>query len=92
MKILAVLLLALSFSTAASATMCYQIFTPANVLVWQGKTPPVPLDSLDLNDEVGKMVPSGHLVIIDNQTAPCQAIDTTRGAAPRPDEKKLPDN
>jgi hypothetical protein len=93
MKILSALLLALSFPTTASAALCYQIFTPANALVWQGKTPPVPLDGLDLNDEVRKMVPSGHLVIIeDSNSAPCQAIDTTPGAATKPDVKKLPDN
>ncbi|GHU18927.1 hypothetical protein FACS189475_05220 [Betaproteobacteria bacterium] len=89
MKMLSALLLALSFSTAASAAMCFQIFTPANELVWQGKTPPVPLDIPNINDEVQKMVPTGHLVIIDDRTAPCQAINRTRGAT-RSTERKLP--
>jgi hypothetical protein len=90
---LSALLLALSFSTVASAAMCYQIFSSANALVWQGKTPPVVLDSLDLNDEVKKMVPGGHLIIVDDQNAaPCQPVDTTQWAAPKREEDKLPDN
>jgi hypothetical protein len=68
-------LLALSFSTAASAVGCYQIFTSSNVLVWQGTTPPIPLDRPAIDDEVGKMVPDGHLIIVDDRSAPCQAID-----------------
>ena len=68
-------LLALSFSTAAPATGCYQIFTSSNVLVWQGSRPPIPLDRQEIDDEVRKIVPDGHLIIVDDRSVPCQTID-----------------
>jgi hypothetical protein len=70
-----VALLALSFSTAASAAGCYQIFTSSNVLVWQGIKSPIPLDRPAIDDEVKKMVPDGHLIIVDDQGGPCPAVD-----------------
>ncbi|MDR3299827.1 MAG: hypothetical protein LBU43_07475 [Candidatus Accumulibacter sp.] len=69
-------LLALTFSATASATMCYQIFSSSNVLVWQGNRPPVQLDRPSIEDEVRKMVPGGHLIIVEEQSAPCQPVDT----------------
>jgi hypothetical protein len=74
-------LLALSFSTAASATGCYQIFTSSNVLVWQGTKPPVPLDRPEIDEEVKKMAPDGHLVIVDDQNAPCQTVNALQKPA-----------
>jgi hypothetical protein len=68
-------LLALSFSAAAPAAGCYQIFSSSNVLVWQGTKPPVPLDRPEIDDEVRKLVPGGHLIIVDDRSAPCQLID-----------------
>jgi hypothetical protein len=75
MKILFALL-AFSFSAAASASVCYQIYSPANTLVWQGDRPPIELDHPTIEDEVKKMVPNGHLIIVDDSTAPCLPIDT----------------
>ena len=72
-------LLALSVSTAASAA-CYLIYTPANELVWRSSTPPVAMDTLSINDAVRKLVPKGHLVISNHDSAPCPALDLT---APR---------
>ena len=85
-------LLALSFSTAAPAAGCYQIFTSSNVLVWQGNKPPIPLDRPEIDDEVRKIVPDGHLIIVDDRSAPCQAIDAIPkkpGKAARQGEKPL---
>ncbi|MDR1935117.1 MAG: hypothetical protein LBS49_05985 [Candidatus Accumulibacter sp.] len=70
-------LLALSFSAAASATACYQIYSPSNTLVWQGQRPPISMDRPDLDEEVKKMVPGGHLIVIDDRSVPCQSIDAT---------------
>jgi hypothetical protein len=56
--------------------MCYQIFSSSNVLVWQGNRPPVQLDHPAIDDEVEKMVQGGHLIIIDDHSAPCQPINT----------------
>jgi hypothetical protein len=71
-------LLALSFSTAVAAAGCYQIFTSSNVLVWQGTKPPVPLDRPEIDEEVKKIAPDGHLIIVDDQNAPCQTVNTLR--------------
>lgn len=75
MKKTVVALLALSFSAAASAVTCYQIFSPKNELVWQGNTSPVRLDRADIDDQVAKMVPNGHLIIVDDKNAPCNPVD-----------------
>ena len=72
-------LLALSVSTAASSA-CYMIFAPNNELMWRGTAPPVNMDSPSLQDEVGKIVPNGHLVISNEAFASCPALDLT---APR---------
>lgn len=69
-------LLAFFGSTAASAA-CYLIYTPANELVWRGNTPPVAMDTLELNAAVRKIVPDGHLVISNDDAAPCAALDLT---------------
>jgi hypothetical protein len=74
-------LLALSFSAAASAITCYQIFSPGNVLVWQGSTPPVRLDNANIDEQVAKLVPKGHLIIVDDKNAPCNPINTTPAGA-----------
>jgi hypothetical protein len=77
-------LLAFSFSAAASASVCYQIYSSANVLVWQGDRSPIELDHPTIEDEVKKMVPDGHLIIVDSSAAPCQPIDTRpESATPR---------
>jgi hypothetical protein len=68
-------LLAFSFSTAASAITCYQIFSPANELIWQGNTPPIRLDNANIEEQVAKMVPNGHLIIVDDKNAPCDPIN-----------------
>lgn len=69
-------LLALLFSSAAMSA-CYQIYSPTNQLVWQGNQPPFAMDQLALNDQVMKIVPNGHLIIVDDRTAPCYAFDAT---------------
>jgi len=69
-------LLALSVSTAASSA-CYVIYSSSNEMVWQGTSPPVPMNSVSISDEVQKKVPKGHMVIISNEAAPCPAIDFT---------------
>jgi hypothetical protein len=68
-------LLAFSFSAAVHAAGCYQIFSSSNVLMWQGAQPPVPLDRPEIDDEVKKMVPDGHLIIVDDRSTPCLAVD-----------------
>ena len=70
-------LLALSASTAASAT-CYQIYSPSNELMWQRTTAPVSMDAPSINDEVQKMVPNGHMVIIDDRSTPCPDFDVIK--------------
>jgi hypothetical protein len=70
-------LLVLFVSTAASAA-CYQIYTPANELVWRRTTPPVPMDTAALNDAVRKKVAGGHLIISGDHTEPCTALDLTK--------------
>ena len=65
------------FSTAAFSE-CYSIFTPKNELVWQGMSPPVPMNTPSLNGEVNKMMPKGHLVITNNPAAPCRPLDLTK--------------
>jgi hypothetical protein len=69
-------LLVLSFSTAVSASVCHQIYSSSDVLVWQGIKPPVRLDRPTIEEEVKKMVPDGHLIIIDNHSASCPPVDT----------------
>lgn len=69
-------LLALSVSTAASST-CYLIFDSSNELVWRGTTPPVSMETISINAAVQKIVPKGHLVISNNDTAACPALDLT---------------
>ncbi|MDR2788252.1 MAG: hypothetical protein LBD06_07825 [Candidatus Accumulibacter sp.] len=77
-------LLALSFSAAApAATVCYQIYSSSNTLVWQGSQPPVRLDRPAIEDEVKKMVPGGHLIIVDDHGSLCQPIDTRPGKTSR---------
>ncbi|MFB0936745.1 MAG: hypothetical protein QMB52_13300 [Propionivibrio sp.] len=72
-------LLAFVFSTAASSA-CYMIFAPTNELVWRGMSPPVRMDSPSLRDEIRKIVPNGHLVISNEASVSCPALDLT---APR---------
>ena len=64
------------FSIAASAA-CYLIYTPANELVWRGTYPPVAMDGASLNVSVQKIVPQGHLVVSNDDKAPCSALDLT---------------
>jgi hypothetical protein len=71
-----VALLALSFSAAASAITCYQIFSPGNILVWQGNTPPIRLDNVNIDEQVAKLVPNGHLIIVDDKNIPCNPVNT----------------
>lgn len=67
---------ALSFSAVASAA-CYLIYTPANELVWRDTYPPVAMDTAELNAAVQKKVPQGHLVVANDDKAPCSALDLT---------------
>ena len=69
-------LLALCFSTAASSA-CYMIYAPSNELVWRDALPPVPMDSVSISHEVRKKVPAGHMVIIQDDSAPCLSLDLT---------------
>ena len=75
------MLSSLVISTAASAA-CYQIFAPNNTLVWQNAMAPVPMDSRSIAGEVGKMVPGGHLVIVDDLTTTCYPLDIVPKKAP----------
>ena len=68
-------LLALGASSVASAS-CYLIYTPANELVWRSTTPPVAMDTHELNAAVEKKVPRGHL-IVNNDAVPCPVLDLT---------------
>lgn len=72
--------MALLFSSAATSA-CYQIFSPSNEVVWQGNQPPVAMDTLAIADEVKKIVPNGHLVVVDDRMAPCHPLDATGGKA-----------
>jgi hypothetical protein len=74
------------FLSSVAAAACYQIFSPSGVLVWQGNQPPVAMDNPSLGDEVKRIVPGGHLVIVEGQV-PCRALDTT-GKNPREDDWK----
>ena len=69
-------LLALLISTAAYP-VCYMIYSSSNELVWRGETPPVPMNTPSLDDEVRKKVPKGHMVIVNDLTAPCFPLDVT---------------
>ena len=69
--------LAICFSTAASSA-CYMIYTPSNELVWRDALPPVPMNSASVSHEVRKKVPGGHLVIIQDDSAPCLSMDLTK--------------
>lgn len=69
-------LLALSFSPAALSA-CYQIYSGSNQLVWQSEQPPFRMDRLSIDGEVKKMVPNGHMVIVDDRRTPCPTFDDT---------------
>jgi hypothetical protein len=79
-------LLAIFFSSAAGAT-CYQIFSPANTVVWQGTRPPVAMDDPSIGSAVERIAPGGHLVIVDDVAAPCRSIDLTVKPKPKPARK-----
>jgi hypothetical protein len=64
------------FSTAVFAA-CYLIYSPANELVWRGTSPPVDMDTASLNAAVQKIVPQGHLVVSNDDKAPCSALNLT---------------
>lgn len=85
-----VLLVALVGSTTASA-MCYQIFAPGNELVWQNTTAPVAMDSPSIADEIRKIVPGGHLVIVDDRSAPCPAFDAVKRKSMRERAQEIND-
>lgn len=69
-------LLALSLSATASASVCYQIYSSSNTLVWQGNTSPVPLDYPAIDDEVKRLIPGGHMIIVDDRSSPCRSFGT----------------
>ena len=77
MKVILVVLAA-CFSPAALSA-CYQIFDSSNRLAWQDDEPPVALNRLDLDDEVKKIVPGGHLIIVDDQQTACWPMGSLRG-------------
>ena len=64
------------FSSAVFAA-CYLIYTPANELVWRGTNPPIAMDTSELNAAVQKKVPQGHLVVSNDDKAPCSDLDLT---------------
>ena len=72
MKVI-LIVLAACFSPAALSA-CYQIFDSSNRLAWQGDEPPVALNRLDLDDEVKKIVPGGHLIIVDDRQTVCRPM------------------
>ena len=67
------IVLAACFSPAA-LSVCYQIFDSSNRLAWQGDEPPVAMNRLDLDDEVKRIVPGGHLIIVDDQQTTCRPM------------------
>ena len=69
--------LVLAFSTAAFPA-CYLIYSPANEIVWRGTSPPVAMDTISLNAAVQKIAPRGHLVVSNDDKAPCPALDLTQ--------------
>lgn len=69
--------LALACSTAAFPA-CYLIYTPANEIVWRGTSPPVAMDTAALNAAIQKMVPRGHLIVSNDDKAPCLPLDLTQ--------------
>ena len=73
----AFVLSALALSSVAHGA-CYMIYTPANELVWRATTPPVAMDTLALDAAVHRIVPHGHLIITNDDTAPCRALDLTK--------------
>lgn len=81
-------LLALVVSTAASSA-CFMIFAPSNELVWQGTSAPISMDRVALDDEVHKLVPKGHLVIVDTMGAPCPKLDLTTRTTMRQKAEKI---
>ena len=81
-------LLALAVSTAASSA-CYMIYTPANELVWQSSAPPVSMDKVALDDEVQRLVPKGHLVIVDTAGTSCRKLDLTTRTTMREKAEKM---
>ena len=84
MKKIVFALLASSFSMAVSAVTCYQIFSPKNELVWQRTSPPVRMDSQSINEQIAKMVPNGHLIIVDDNKVPCHSINKIPAKAKKP--------
>lgn len=67
-------LLALVFSTAAFSE-CYSIYSASNELVWEGMSPPVPMDTVSLDEEVNKIVPKGHMVVTNIISSPCPPVN-----------------
>jgi hypothetical protein len=81
-------LVALAFSTVASSA-CFLIYTPSNELVWRSNTPPVSMDKLALDDEVNRLVPKGHLVIVDTAGMNCPNLDLTTRTTMRQIAEKI---
>ena len=82
-------LVAVFFSSVASAT-CYQVFSPANILLWQGTQPPVAINVLSADKAIEKRFPGGHLVIVDDPTIRCFAFDLAERDSGGPMVKPLP--
>jgi hypothetical protein len=81
-------LLALVVSTAASSA-CFMIYAPSNELVWQGNSAPISMDRVALDDEVRKLVPNGHLVIVDTAGTSCPSLDLTTRTTMRQKAEKM---
>ena len=73
----AIVAVAAFFLSTAACAACYLIYSPANELVWRGTTPPVAMDTAALNAAVQKRVPHGHLLVSNDDKAPCSALDLT---------------
>lgn len=70
---------AIFFSSAATA-VCYQVFSPDNVLVWQGRVPPVAMDTPSSDTAIKTRFPGGHLVIVDDPAVRCYFFDAVEKA------------
>jgi hypothetical protein len=81
-------LLALVVSTAASSA-CFMIYAPSNELVWQRNSAPISMDRVALDDEVRKLVPNGHLVIVDIAGTSCPSLDLTTRTTMRQKAEKM---
>ena len=75
----AILIVLTACFSPVALSACYQIFDPTNRLAWQGDEPPVAMNRLDLDAEVKKIVPGGHLIIVDDDQTTCRPMGSLGG-------------